>query len=51
LTSPLADAAFVEAEVKIKDPLEGEVDEARRVNGELEPIGPAQRKMRELLGA
>lgn len=47
----LADAAFVEPEVKIKDPLEGEVFEAKRVNGKLEPLGPAQRKMRELLGA
>jgi hypothetical protein len=44
-------AAFVEAEATIKDPLEGETFEARMVDGQLEPIGPLQRRMRELLGA
>jgi len=43
--------AFVEAETTMKDPLEGEVIEGRIVDGQVEPIGPAQSKIREILGA
>jgi hypothetical protein len=43
--------AFVEAEANLDDPIEGEPIEGRIVNGQLEPIGPAQSKIREILGA
>ena len=43
--------AFVEAEASMKDPLEGEAIEGQLVNGRIEPIGPAQSKIREILGA
>jgi predicted transcriptional regulator len=43
--------AFVEAEASVEDPLEGEPVEGRLVNGQIEPIGPAQSKIREMLGA
>ena len=39
-------AAFVESEASFDDPVEGQV-----VSGELEAIGPAQSKIREMLGA
>ena len=43
--------AFVEAEASVKDPLEGEPIEGQLVNGQVEPVGPAQSKIREILGA
>ena len=43
--------AFVEAEASVEDPVEGEPVEGRLVNGRIEPIGPAQSKIREMLGA
>ncbi len=43
--------AFVEAEASVEDPLEGQPVEGRLVNGRIEPIGPAQSKIREMLGA
>jgi len=43
--------AFVEAEASVEDPLEGELVEGHLVNGRIEPIGPAQSKIREILGA
>ena len=43
--------AFVEAEASLDDPLEGEPIEGQLVNGQIEPIGPAQSKIREILGA
>jgi len=43
--------AFVEAEVSVNDPLEGEPIEGQLVNGRVEPVGPAQRKIRDILGA
>ena len=39
-------AAFVESEASLDDPVEGQ-----NVSGELEAIGPAQSKIREMLGA
>jgi predicted transcriptional regulator len=39
-------AAFVAAEASIEDPLEGEF-----IKGSIEPSGPSQRKIREVLGA
>jgi hypothetical protein len=39
-------AAFVESEASLDDPVEGEV-----VSGDIEPIGPAQSRIRDLLGA
>ncbi len=45
-----ADAAFVEAEVTLDDPLEGDViNEDSAVKSR--PAGPVQRKVREVLGA
>jgi hypothetical protein len=38
--------AYVEAEASVDDPLEGQL-----VNGRVKPLGPAQRKIREILGA
>jgi hypothetical protein len=46
-----ASAAFVEAEVSLEDPLEGEPIEGQFVEGQLKPAGPVQSKIRELLGA
>jgi predicted transcriptional regulator len=43
--------AFIEAEASMEDPLEGELIEGQLVNGQVEPIGPAQSKIREILGA
>ena len=43
--------AFVEAEASVDDPIEGEPIDGRLVNGSVEPIGPAQGKIREILGA
>ncbi len=39
-------AAFIESETSFDDPVEGEV-----VSGKAESIGPAQSKIREMLGA
>jgi len=44
-------AAFVESEAGLDDPVEGEPVDGQFVNGELAPIGPAQSRIRELLGA
>jgi hypothetical protein len=46
-----ATAAFVESEATLDDPLEGEVIEGQFRDGKLVPAGPAQSKIRELLGA
>jgi hypothetical protein len=46
-----AHQAFVEAEASLDDPLEGELIEGHFVNGQIEPIGPVQSKIREILGA
>jgi hypothetical protein len=46
-----AKAAFVEAEASLDDPLEGELEEGQLVEGQFKPAGPAQRKIRKLLGA
>ncbi len=43
--------AFVEAEATLSDPLEGEPIEGHLVDGQVEPIGPTQSKIREILGA
>ena len=43
--------AFVEAEASLDDPLEGEMIEGELVDGRLKPIGPAQSKVRAMLGA
>jgi predicted transcriptional regulator len=43
--------AFVEAEASVDDPLEGEPIEGQLANGRVEPIGPAQSKIRDILGA
>jgi hypothetical protein len=43
--------AYVEAEASLEDPLEGELIEGQLINGRVEPIGPTQSKIRELLGA
>ncbi len=39
-------AAFVESEASLDDPVEGQL-----VNSYIEPIGPAQSRIRDLLGA
>ncbi len=41
-------AAFVEAEASQEDPLEGEIEQG---SIEEEPMGPVQKKIREVLGA
>lgn len=46
-----AGKAFVGAEARVNDPLEGEPIEGQLVNGRVEPIGPAQSKIRDILGA
>jgi len=43
--------AFVEAEAKFEDPLEGEPIAGQFVEGQFKPTGPVQSKVRELLGA
>lgn len=43
--------AFVEAEASVDDPLEGEPVEGQILSGRFEPIGPAQNKIREIIGA
>jgi hypothetical protein len=43
--------AFVEAEASVDDPLESKPIEGQLVNGRVEPIGPAQSKIRDILGA
>lgn len=42
--------AFIEAEASVQDPLEGEPIEGRRAAAQDEAVGPAQSKIRELLG-
>jgi len=44
-------AAFVESDASSEDPLEGAPIEGRLVDGEFRAAGPAQSKIRELLGA
>jgi hypothetical protein len=46
-----ARAAFVESEATLDDPLEGTWIEGQLINGQLAPAGPAQSRIRELLGA
>ena len=43
--------AFVDAEVSLEDPLEGEAIIGEFVDGQFKPAGPVQRKIRDLLGA
>lgn len=43
--------AFVEAEASMDDPLEGHAIEGELVDGQIEPAGPAQSRIREILGA
>jgi hypothetical protein len=43
--------AFVNAEASIEDPLEGDLVEGQFIDGKFEPAGPAQSKIRDLLGA
>ncbi len=45
-------AEWVAAEASLgHDPLDGEIIEGEIVNGEVQPIGPVQARIRELLGA
>ncbi len=44
-------AEFAKAEAGFDDPLEGEVLEGEFVDGQFDPRGPAQNKIREMLGA
>jgi len=44
-------AAFVDAEVRHEDPLEGKPVEGQFVGGQFQPAGPVQSKIRELLRA
>ena len=44
-------AAFVDAEAGIEDPLEGKPVDGQFVEGQFEPAGPVQSKIRELLRA
>jgi predicted transcriptional regulator len=44
-------AAFVECDASFDDPLEGAPIEGQLVDGEFRAAGPAQSKIRELLGA
>ena len=47
-----AKAEYIDAEASLgRDPLDGEIVEGEIVNGEIRAIGPAQGKIRELLGA
>lgn len=43
--------AFVEAEASLEDPLEGQSIDGDFIDGQFEPAGPVQVKIRELLGA
>ena len=43
--------AFVEAEATLEDPLEGDPIIGDFIDGQFEPAGPVQSKIRELLGA
>lgn len=43
--------ALIEAEAGINDPLEGDPIEGQLVDGQVEAVGPAQGKIREMLGA
>ncbi|HYK04292.1 MAG TPA: hypothetical protein VE974_21255 [Thermoanaerobaculia bacterium] len=42
---------FVEAEADLEDPLEGEVINGEFIDGQFQPAGPVQSRIRELLGA
>jgi hypothetical protein len=44
-------AAFVDAEGRLEDPLEGKPVEGQFVEGKFQPAGPVQSKIDELLGA
>lgn len=44
-------AEFVDAEAGLDDPVEGEVVEGQFIKGQFKPAGPAQNKIRKLLGA
>ena len=44
-------AAFVDSEATLDDPLEGELIQGQIDEGEPAPAGPAQSRIRELLGA
>jgi hypothetical protein len=44
-------AAFVVSEATLDDPLEGELIEGQFIDAKLAPAGPAQSRIRELLGA
>jgi hypothetical protein len=44
-------AAFVVSEATLDDPLKGELIEGQFMDGKLAPVGPAQSRIRELLGA
>jgi hypothetical protein len=44
-------AAFVDAEARLEDPLEGKPVEGQFVEGQFQPAGPVQSKIRELLRA
>ena len=46
-----ARGAFVEAEASLVDPFEGDAVEGELVDGQLAPAGPAQSKIRDILGA
>jgi hypothetical protein len=46
-----ASAAFVEAEARVDDSLEGELMEGQIIEGRLKPAGPAQSRIRKLLSA
>jgi hypothetical protein len=47
----LIEAAFVESDASLDDPLEGTPLEGELVEGQFKPAGPAQSKMRELINA
>ena len=44
-------AAFIESEATLDDPLEGELVEDHGLGKQVAPAGPAQNRIRELLGA
>jgi predicted transcriptional regulator len=44
-------AAFVDAEARLEDPLEGKPVDGQFVEGQFQPAGPVQSKIRELLRA
>jgi hypothetical protein len=44
-------AAFIDAEVTLPDPVEGELIDRRVSPGEVEDAGPVQSKIRGILGA